>query len=90
VTNGCYYGANSEEGKEAAQKIVDARESASRDERKQLYTEAVTTVLEDRAHLPAYNLKNSFGVKDNVNDFLPHPVDSFHITTDHNNVSVDR
>ncbi|WP_435124328.1 ABC transporter substrate-binding protein [Halobaculum sp. D14] len=90
VTNGSYYGANSERGKQAAKKIVQARESADRAERKQLYTEAVTTILEDRAHLPAYNLKNSFGVKNYVNDFMSHPVDSFHITTGHNNVSVDK
>ena len=90
VTNGSYYGANSEKGKQAAQKIVDARKSPDRAERKKLYTEAVTTILEDRAHLPAYNLKNSFGVKSYVKDFTSHPVDSFHVTTGHNNVSIDK
>jgi len=90
VTNGSYYGANSQRGKDAAQKIVDARQSADREERKQLYTEAITTILEDRAHLPAYNLKNSFGVKEYVSDFTSHPVDSFHLVTDNNNVSVDK
>jgi peptide/nickel transport system substrate-binding protein len=90
VTNGTYWGANSEAGKQAAQQFVQARESASRSERQQLYQEAITTMLEERAHLPAYNLKNSFGVKEYVNDFTSHPVDSFHITTNHNNVSVDK
>ncbi|WP_348607486.1 ABC transporter substrate-binding protein [Halobaculum rarum] len=89
VTNGTYYGEEGS-GAEATQKIVDARQSADRDERKQLYTEAITTILEDRAHLPAYNLKNSFGVKDYVNDFTSHPVDSFHLVTDNNNVSIDK
>ena len=90
VTNGSYYGANSDAGVEAAEQIVAARESADREERKRLYTEAVTTVLEDRAHLPAYNLKNSFGVKEYVSDFTSHPVDSFQLVTDRNNVSVDK
>ncbi|QZP38954.1 ABC transporter substrate-binding protein [Halobaculum magnesiiphilum] len=90
VTNGSYYGANSERGKEAAEKLVTARESAERAERKQLYTEAVTTILEDRAHLPAYNLKNSFGVKEYVNNFAAHPVDSFHLASESHNVSVDK
>jgi peptide/nickel transport system substrate-binding protein len=29
-------------------------------------------------------------VKEYVNDFAAHPVDAFHIATNHNNVSVDR
>ncbi|MFB6127987.1 MAG: ABC transporter substrate-binding protein [Halolamina sp.] len=89
VTNGTYYGNNSESGKEAAEKFVQARESADREERKRLYEEGITTVLEDRAHIPAYNLKNSFGVRDSVSDFLAHPADQFHLVTDHNNVSLD-
>jgi peptide/nickel transport system substrate-binding protein len=90
VTNGTFYGNNSENGKEVSEKFIQARQLSDRDERQQLYQEAITTLLEDRAHLPAYNLKNSFGVKNYVEDFLEHPVDSFHITTDHNNVSVNK
>jgi peptide/nickel transport system substrate-binding protein len=90
VTNGTYWGDNSEAGRTAAQQFVQARESADREERRQLYIEATTTALEERAHLPAYNLKNSFGVKDYVSDFASHPVDSFHIASNHNNVSVDK
>ena len=91
VTNGCFYGDNSERGKEAAQNFVDARESADRAERQQLYQEGITMLLEDRAHLPAYNLKNSFGVKDYVSDFAAVPTtDQFHIFSNHNNVSVNK
>ncbi len=90
VTNGSFYGNNSERGKEAAQMFVDARESSDYDERQQLYQEGITMLLEDRAHLPGYNLKNSFGVKDYVNDFTSHPTDSFHIFSGHNNVSVNK
>jgi peptide/nickel transport system substrate-binding protein len=89
VTNGTYWGNNSDAGEQAAEKFVQARQSADREERQQLYAEAITTVLEERAHLPAYNLKNSFGVKEYVSDFTSHPVDSFHVATNHNNVSVD-
>jgi peptide/nickel transport system substrate-binding protein len=46
-------------------------------------------LLEDRAHLPAYNLKNSYGVKDYVEDFASHPVNSFTLSTGYNNVSVN-
>jgi len=90
VTNGTYWGANSEAGKEAAEKFVEARQTNSQEERQTLYQEAITTALEERAHLPAYNLKNSFGVKDYVSDFSSHPVNSFTLTTDYNNVSVDK
>ncbi|EMA44999.1 ABC transporter substrate-binding protein [Halococcus saccharolyticus] len=70
--------------------IVDARESTDRNERKELYQQAITTLLEDRVNLPAYNLKNSFGVKNYVEDFTSHPVGSFSIATSYNNVSVEK
>ena len=90
VTNGTFYGANSERGKQAVQKFVDARQVTDRDQRKQLYTEGITTVLEDRAHLPAYNLKNSFGVRGYVDDFVSHPVSpGFRLVSDFNNVSTN-
>jgi peptide/nickel transport system substrate-binding protein len=90
VTNGTFYGNNSENGKTVSQKFIEARETPEREARKQLYTEGITMALEDRAHLPAYNLKNSFGVKDHVNDFSSHPVLSFTLSTSHNNVSVNK
>nr|WP_240479606.1 ABC transporter substrate-binding protein [Haloprofundus marisrubri] len=90
VTDGTFYHNSSERAATATEKFVQAREMADQEQRKQLYTEGITTVLEDRAHLPAYNLKNSFGVKEYVNDFAEHPVDSFHLTSNHNNVSVNK
>jgi peptide/nickel transport system substrate-binding protein len=90
VTNGTYWGANSDVGKQAAEKFVQARQLADREQRRQLYIEGITSALEERAHIPAYNLKNSFGVKSYVSDFASHPVDSFHVATNHNNVSVDK
>ena len=89
VTDGTFYSQSSEKAKQATQKFVTARESADRAERKRLYTEGITTVLEDRAHIPAYNLKNSFGVANAVKDFSAIPTtEAFHIFSNHNNVSI--
>lgn len=68
-TNGCYY-----TNDEVMRQLEAARKSPDREERKELYTKAVTTILEDRPHLPAYNLKNSFGVRDSVTGFRPHTI----------------
>jgi peptide/nickel transport system substrate-binding protein len=70
-TNGCYYSND-----EVMSQLKQARESPDHEERKQLYTDAITTILEDRPHLPAYNLKNSFGVRDSVKGFRAHTISS--------------
>ena len=81
-TDGTYYN-------KVSDKIVNARKSADHAERKKLYSEAITTLLEDRAHIPAYNLKNSFGMKNDVHGFKAHPVLSFVLATQYTNVSVE-
>ncbi|GAA0245135.1 ABC transporter substrate-binding protein [Haladaptatus pallidirubidus] len=81
TTDGTFYNGVNEQ-------INQARRSADRQERKQLYQEAITKVLEDRAHLPAYNMKNSYGMKGNVNGFKAHPVLSFVVSTDYTNASI--
>ena len=83
TTNGTFY-----ENSEVDQKIMTGRESTDREERRQAYQEAITTVLEDRAHLPAYGLKNSYGVRSRVRDFSAHPVMYHSIYSDWNNVSL--
>lgn len=90
VTNGSFWGAHSQKGKNAAEKFYKARQTSNHEERRRLYIEGITTALEQRAHIPSYNLKNSFGVQNYVKDFLPHAVDSFHISTDHNNVYLEK
>ena len=91
VTNGTFWGDNSEAGKQASDKFIKARESADEEERQQLYQEGITTALEERAHLPSYNLKNSWGVRNYVSDYAAHPVTpGFKLFTDYNNVSVDK
>ena len=81
TTDGTFYSAIDEQ-------IVKARKSADHAKRKKLYTDAITKMLNDRAHLPAYNLKNSFGVKNDVKGFKPHPVSSFVLSTDYTNATM--
>ncbi|KOX97504.1 ABC transporter substrate-binding protein [Halorubrum sp. ASP1] len=69
VTNGTFH-----DYEEASQKLTQARESADREERRQLYIEATTSLLEGRVHLPAYNLNNSYGVRNVVEGFSSHPI----------------
>lgn len=75
ITNGTYYGANSQRGREAARKFARAREIVDRATRRQLYVDGITTVLDDRAHLPVYNIQNSFGLKEHVQDLEVVPTD---------------
>ena len=83
VTDGTYYS-------EVSDQVIQARKTADHAKRKKLYEEAITTMLEDRAHIPAYNIKNNFGVRNYVKDFRPHAVNQFTIATDFNNVKVDK
>ncbi|NHN61629.1 MULTISPECIES: ABC transporter substrate-binding protein [Halorussus] len=87
ANQGVYY-----RNEEVAQQISQARKSIDREERKQLYTQAITTILEDKVHLPAFNYKNSFGVRSSVQDFGVHAVAPINprLLTDYANVSVDR
>jgi len=69
LTNGTYY-----RNPDVMDWIDRARETRDRKKRRDLYEKAITTVLEDRVHLPAFTLHNSFGVKDRVEGFRPHPL----------------
>jgi peptide/nickel transport system substrate-binding protein len=53
--------------------IKQARKTRNRRKRRNLYESAITTILEDRVHLPAYSYKNSFGYKNTVQNFRVHP-----------------
>ncbi|WP_158237373.1 ABC transporter substrate-binding protein [Halegenticoccus soli] len=68
ITNGTYY------NREAVMRRIDeARRTQNRKKRRHLYARAGTTLLEDRVVLPAFTLDNSFGVKNRVKGFRPHP-----------------
>ena len=69
LTNGTYY-----RNPELMKKIARARRTSDPGRRKQLYESVTTTLLEDRVHIPAYTLHNSFGVKEYVKGFEPHPL----------------
>jgi len=83
VTNGTFF--RNEEMNDA---ITTARESNDMETRRQAYVDAVDIIMEEKPHIPSYNLKNSFGVSDRVSDFTAHPVDQFSIVSGYNNTSV--
>ena len=85
VNQGVYY-----ENEEVMTQISEARRSVDQAERKELYTNAITTLLEDKVHLPAFNYKNAYGVSSRVQDFSVHPVSPINprLVTDYNNVSL--
>lgn len=69
LTNGTYYNRES-----VMDRIEAARRTGDRAERRRLYERAMTTVLEDRPIIPAFTLHNSFGVREAVRNFEPHPL----------------
>nr|WP_306054905.1 ABC transporter substrate-binding protein [Natronococcus sp. AD5] len=84
-TNGTYY-----RNDEVDQLIMDAREEPDQETRREMYIEATNTILEDRVHLPAYNMYNSYGVADYVSDFQSHPDSAtIPLSTHFNNVDVE-
>ncbi|WP_372479461.1 ABC transporter substrate-binding protein [Halomicrobium sp. HM KBTZ05] len=83
TNNGTYY-----RNESMNEQIMNARQSNDDEQRREWYVDAIQTVLEDRVHLPSYNIKNSFGVRSHVSDFRAHPVDQFSIVSAYNNVSV--
>ena len=71
LTNGTFY-----QDEAVMEAIAAARETTNRERRARLYRRAITTLLEERVHLPAFSLSNSFGVKERVCGFEPHPLAS--------------
>ncbi|WP_135305943.1 ABC transporter substrate-binding protein [Haloarcula amylovorans] len=69
LTNGMFY-----QNPAVRKQLEDARTISSRDERRNLYADAITSILEDKAALPLYTLDNSFGVKNHVQGFNAHPL----------------
>ncbi|MFB6186798.1 MAG: ABC transporter substrate-binding protein, partial [Halobacteriaceae archaeon] len=86
-TNGTYY-----KNQEVAKQIKKAGRMTDRSQRKKLYIDAVTTLLKDRVHLPAYNLNNTFGVRDNVKDFKVHTLAQLNprMVSNYNNVYIQQ
>ena len=86
VTNGTFHGYD-----EASEMLTQARESADYETRRERYIDATTQLLEARVHLPAYNLNNSYGIRNAVDGFSAHPIATeVQVATDHTTVSVSR
>jgi peptide/nickel transport system substrate-binding protein len=68
TTQGVFY-----DDQTVMEQIEDARRTTNRRRRRNLYASAITSILEDRVHLPAYSYKNSFGYKNTVRNFRIHP-----------------
>lgn len=68
-TNGTFY-----RNPDVMESLRKAHEIDMHNERKQLYADAITTLLEERVHIPIYRPKISFGVKQEVRGFSPHPI----------------
>ncbi|AFO55650.1 ABC transporter substrate-binding protein [Natrinema sp. J7-2] len=84
VTNGTFY-----HNDEVDQQIIDAREDPDKERRREMYIDSVTTILEDRVHLPSYNTYNSYGVSDSVSNFKSHPDSgTIPLSTDYTNVGL--
>lgn len=75
---------------EVMNQISQARQSVDQAERKELYTNVITTILEDKVHLPSFNYKNSFGVRSRVKDFKSHAISPINprLVTGYNNVTI--
>jgi peptide/nickel transport system substrate-binding protein len=67
-TQGVFY-----DNQTVMEQIKNARQTTNRRRRRNLYTSAITAILEDRVHLPAYSYPNSFGYKNTVRNFRIHP-----------------
>jgi peptide/nickel transport system substrate-binding protein len=67
-TQGIFY-----DNEEVMEEIEQARKTTDREQRRTLYESIITKTLQDRAILPAYSYKNSFGYKNTVRNFRVHP-----------------
>lgn len=68
-TNGTFY-----QNESVMTQIQTAREITNRSKRRSNYVSAITTLLEDRVHLPAFSRKASFGLRDRIHGFRAHPI----------------
>ncbi len=85
--NGHYY-----RDDELLEWMEGADATADEDERRELFIDSVTRVLEERVHLPTYEQMEAWGVADHVNDFQLNPRPSINprLTSEWNNVGIDR
>ena len=81
--------------------LDEARVTPEREQRREMYVEAIDLFIEDRVHLPLYYTSVTMGAKNYVKDLKPHPVTTYnpylygdrnnkHADTEGSNVWVDR
>lgn len=68
--------------------IDESQRTVGFEDRQPLFKEAIDIILEERAHIPLYNLKHAYGVSDNVTDFKIHTINNPNFFTNRNNVAV--
>ncbi|MGQ3413673.1 ABC transporter substrate-binding protein [Natrinema sp. LN54] len=69
VTNGTFYREDA-----VMERLASARTTDDREQRRRLYEEAITRLLEDRVCLPICSFENSFAVDAGVENFRVHPI----------------
>ncbi len=85
--NGVFY-----ENDDVMEKITTARRSTDFEERRELYIDVATQLLEDRVHLAGYSPKTTIGVREYVDDFVVHPRQRLNprMVGPTNNVSINK
>ena len=71
--------------------LAEARVTTDREQRREMYIEAIDLFVEDRVHLPLYYTSVSMGVKDYVEGLKTHPVTTYnpYLYGDRNNTNAD-
>ncbi|OYR68952.1 ABC transporter substrate-binding protein [Halorubrum ezzemoulense] len=71
--------------------LAEARVTTDREQRREMYIEAIDLFIEDRVHLPLYYTSVSMGVKDYVERLKTHPVTTYnpYLYGDRNNTNAD-
>ena len=57
--------------------LAEARVTTDREQRREMYVEAIDLFVEDRVHLPLYYTSISMGVKNYVNGLKTHPISTY-------------
>ncbi|MWG36968.1 ABC transporter substrate-binding protein, partial [Halomarina oriensis] len=76
---------------EVMEMIERSRQSTDREERRQLYIDIQTEIIQQRVQIPAYSMKAVWGVKDYVKDFQVTPLTDMNprLVSASNNVFVE-
>jgi peptide/nickel transport system substrate-binding protein len=71
--------------------LAEARVTTDREQRREMYIEAIDLFVEDRVHLPLYYTSVSMGVKDYIEGLKTHPVTTYnpYLYGDRNNTNAD-